>query len=319
MKPRALAWLLAACVGGSAAQGFEFIALGDMPYGAEATTGPAWRALIQRVNRQQPAFTLHVGDFKDGLSDCSDALYERLHGDFQRFEGALVYTPGDNDWVDCQRTGADPLERLQALRQRFFGNASSLGRRPIAVQRQADLMPEHGRLRENLRWWHEGVLFTTFHTVGPYNNIDFDNAALRQEHAQRESANAAWIQAAFTLAHAQRARALVFATQADMLERADAQGRQRVRKGFEASIVRSLLPLAETSRLPVLLVHGDTHHRIFDQPFRNAAGQVIPRLWRLEVYGDPQMHALRVRVDPAAAQPFQVTTVYNPASPDPRQ
>ena len=43
---------------------------------------------------------------------------------------------------------------------------------PATLQRQADLMPEHADYRENQRWQHQGVVFATFHTVGPTNGFD---------------------------------------------------------------------------------------------------------------------------------------------------
>ncbi|NRF68097.1 hypothetical protein HLB44_13980 [Aquincola sp. S2] len=315
----ALAALVLAAAAAPAAAAFHFVALGDMPYGADAITGPAYRRLIEQINAERPPFSIHVGDFKDGVTACSDELFERQRGYFQLFDSALVFTPGDNDWSDCARTGSDPLERLTALRQRFFGQPASLGQRPIAVERQSDLMPEFERQRENLRWWHQGVLFATFHTIGPDNNAAHAMPALRGESTQRDAANIAWLRAAFTLAQQRRARALVLATQGDMLRYVDSRLPPGVRPGFHGSITRTLLPLAEASALPVLLVHGDSHRYITDQPFLNDRGQPIANLWRLQVFGDPKMHAVKVHVDPDAAPPFGFTPIWNPLSPDPRR
>ena len=55
------------------ASAFEFVALGDMPYGPDLIAGPAYRHLIGLVNQLAPPFTVHIGDFKDGLADCGDA------------------------------------------------------------------------------------------------------------------------------------------------------------------------------------------------------------------------------------------------------
>lgn len=304
----------------------DFVALGDMPYRPEALVGAAYRHLIDQINDLGLPFAIHVGDFKDGLADCGDGEYARQHAYFQRFASALVYTPGDNDWIDCQRRGADPLERLQALRARFFADERSLGQRPIALQRQGTLMPAYARYRENARWTHQGVVFATFHTVGPHNGLADPSAAVRDEARVREAANAAWIRAAFAAARESGARALVLATQAETLTYPD---RLRPREGvvsehFAASVRDTLLPLAEDAPCPVLLVHGDFHAFITDQPFRNRAGQRIARLWRLEVFGEPRLHAVRVRINagaPAAADrpPFEFFPVWNPLSPDPRQ
>jgi hypothetical protein len=304
---------------------FEFVALGDMPYGPDAMTGPAYRRLIEQINDEKPVFSIHVGDFKDGVTSCTDELFARQHEHFQRFDGPLIFTPGDNDWTDCNRTGEDPLERLQALRALFYPaddagrSVLSLGRRPMPMESQSRVMPTFGRYRENLRWWHGDVLFTTFHTVGPNNNSDAAAAALRGEYLARESANAAWIRASFRLARERGAKALVFATQADMFRRVDSRLPLRLRGGFRTSIDSALVPQAVASGLPVLLVHGDSHHFITDQPFVDRAGRTIANLWRLEVFGAPRAHAVKVRVEPGAAAPFTYTPIWNAMSADPRR
>jgi hypothetical protein len=80
-----------------------------------------------------------------------------------------------------------------------------------------------------------------------------------------------------------------------------------------------VLPLARDAGIPVLLVHGDSHQYITDRPFVDARGEPVPNLWRLQVFGDPKMHAVSVHVDPAAPAPFRFTPIWNPLSPDPRQ
>ncbi len=305
---------------------FDFVALGDMPYGPDLISGPAYRHLIDLINELGLPLAIHVGDFKDGWSSCADAVYARQQQYFQRFAQAVVYTPGDNDWIDCQRRADDPLERLSALRQRFFAKPMSGGQHPIAVQRQADVMPGFERYVENLRWTaapaQHGVVFATFHTVGPDNGFEASSAKLLDEAHQRDAANAAWITAAFALARSQGARALVLATQAETLGYPDPDHPRQgvVRRGFAHSINRTLLPLAEAAPHPVLLIHGDDHHFTTDLPFRNAQGQRIANLWRLEVFGEPRMHAVRVRVNTqgAGTAPFEFTPIWNPQSPDPR-
>jgi hypothetical protein len=301
-----------------ASSNFQFVAMGDQPYGQELRVGPAYRHLIGLVNAERPPFTIHVGDFKSGIAACSDAEYAAQQAHFNLFETALVYTPGDNDWTDCQRQHDDPIERLAALRARFFANTHSLGARPLVLERQSDLMPAHAAFRENQRWWHQGVLFTTLHTVGPKDNIDEPSPALRQERAARLAANIAWVRAAFALARQRGAQALVFATQADVLgDSTWPWSLPKVRRPFRDLIQHTLLPLAGASGLPVLFVHGDSHQFITDQPFADEHGRRIGKLWRLEVPGDSRMHAVVVTVQPAADPPFAFRLLWNPQSPDP--
>jgi hypothetical protein len=305
----------------AAAGAVDFIALGDMPYGPDLMAGPVYRSLIDRINHLGLPFAIHVGDFKDGNAACSDAEYQRQWQHFQRFAGALVYTPGDNDWLDCHRRGDDPLARLQALRRRFFAEAQSLGQRPIPLERQPDSMPAHAAYRENQRWQHQGVVFATFHTVGPTNGFHADSAAVRAEAQWREAANSAWIADSFGLARCSGARALVLATQAESLayDRRDGPRRASLRPDYPA-IAHALLPLADAAPHPVLLVHGDTHVFTFDRPFETAQGRPITNLWRLQVFGEPQVHAVQVRVQPElASMPFDCAPVWNPLSTDPRR
>ena len=297
----------------------RFVALGDQPYGRDVSTGPAYRHLIGLINAEQPPFSIHVGDLKDGLTECSDELYAQQYAHFNRFDTALIYTPGDNDWTDCQRQHADPLERLHALRQRFFAGPQSLGARPIRLERQPELMPAFGAYRENQRWWHQGVLFVTLHTVGPNDNAMDESSALMNEHRSREAANVAWVRSAFDEAKQKSARAIVFATQADVF-RSDKLWLTPavVRQGFRGLVNATLLPMTAACGLPVLFVHGDGHRYKTDQPFVDANGRRIENLWRLEVPGESQMHAVLVTIDPSAAQPFGFKLIWNRMSPDPR-
>jgi len=316
---RALASLLFAAASVAWAQPFEFVAIVDIPYGRAEQVGKAYENLIGLINRERVPFTIHIGDFKDGSSACSDDEFARQKSYFDRFDTALVYTPGDNEWTDCHRESAgrhDPIERLARLREMYFSEARSLGRQPIAVERQGDAMPAYALYRENLRWATNGVLFATVHIVGSNNNFEVRDLRAAQEFFARDAANVAWIRAAFDKAGADGAKAIVFAIQGDVFDLkayyADFPGHS----GYRESIGATLLPLAERSRLPVLLIHGDSHRFVIDRPFRNERGQQIPNLWRLEVFGAREMHAVKVRVDPGASGVFGFTPIWNPLSPD---
>jgi hypothetical protein len=161
-------WLLAlgvACAQGAAAD-FTFATLGDTPYSDEEEK--QFIGMIAEINRAQPAFVLHVGDFKSSWSPCSDALFQLRREQFALFHSALIYTPGDNEWSDCWKplgAARDPLERLQKLRKLFFADGYSLGQNRIALARQSAAYPEHAR------WAHQGILFATLNVPGGNNNM----------------------------------------------------------------------------------------------------------------------------------------------------
>ena len=285
-----------------AQQGFSFVALGDLPYGSpEKAYGP-YRALIDRINHLAPAFSIHIGDFKSGATLCSDEEFSNQREHFQRFKNAVVYTPGDNEWTDCHRAnnGAyDPLERLAALRQRFFIPGRSLGQQPMAVQNQSDVMVKHGRYVENQRWMHQGVLFVTLHIVGSNNNLESRDLAANQEFFERDLANVAWITAAFERARQEQATAVVFAFQADILEGKTAWEDFPAWSGFRKSVGETLLPLAHRWGKPVLIVHGDSHQFRIDQPFQ-LDKKPLPNVTRLIVPGASDVRAVKVSVQDAA-------------------
>ena len=83
---------------------------GDLPYSdLQASVGVP--NLIADMNSQDLAFTAHNGDLKAGSgtpgsstpTTCSDALYEQALSYFNALRAPAIFTPGDNDWTDCDR------------------------------------------------------------------------------------------------------------------------------------------------------------------------------------------------------------------------
>lgn len=294
--------------GAAAAQTVRFVALGDMPYGAPDKSYPPYRALIERVNALQPAFTIHVGDFKAGSTLCSNEEFSAQLEHFGRWRGAVVYTPGDNEWTDCHRAnngGYDPLERLATLRQRFFTPGRSLGQQPITVENQSTVMPAFADYVENQRWWVGDVLFVTVHIVGSNNNFETRDPKAAAEFFARDRANVAWLRAAFELAQQRHARAMVVAMQADPFDNQQPPETFPRHSGFAASIGDTLVPLAAQWGRPVLLIHGDSHVLAFDNPFKHQKKPVL-NLTRLQVPGAADVRAVEVIVDARASEPWTI-------------
>jgi hypothetical protein len=55
----------------------------------------------------------------------------------------------------------------------------------------------------------------------------------------------------------------------------------------------------------VLLIHGDGHEYLVDQPLRRE-GATVTNLTRVQVFGDQEVHAVRVRVGAAGEPVFNV-------------
>jgi hypothetical protein len=57
-------------------------------------------------------------DIKGGSVLRSDEVFQDRLTQYSKFRPPFGYTPGDNEWTDCHRTGAgqfDPLERVDKL------------------------------------------------------------------------------------------------------------------------------------------------------------------------------------------------------------
>ncbi len=290
------------------AQNFEFVALGDLPYGPPAQSYPPYRALIDRVNQIAPAFSVHVGDIKSGSTLCSDEEFANQAEHFSRYQGAIVYTPGDNEWTDCHRANNgshDPLERLAALRKRFFSEGRSLGQRPIAVENQSRAMPAFGKFIENQRWQHQGVTFATLHMVGSNNNLEARDRNAALEFFDRDAANVAWLESTFAQAQQSQARAVVIAFQADVFDIRSVSQEIPEASGFYRTIVGTLLPLARRWGKPVLVIHGDSHQFRLDQPF-TLEKKPLANVTRLIVPGAGDVRAVRVRVGQGGTFGFEL-------------
>ncbi|MDX2156051.1 MAG: hypothetical protein SFW09_06015 [Hyphomicrobiaceae bacterium] len=305
---------LGLCIGGPAgrAETFTFAAIGDMPYGDKAISHPKFQALIGVINARKPAFTIHVGDIKGGGEPCSDAVLGLQLGLMQTFASALIYTPGDNEWTDCHREPAgrfDPLERLDKLRAMFFAEPASLGKSPVPLQRQGDLMPAHKAFVENSRFTRARIEFVTVHVVGSNNALEPRDRRVTNAFFDRDAANLAWLSDSFAKARRDNAKAVVVAMQADMFEFDFGHfGRDGhlTHSGF-TNVAELLVREANAFARPVLLIYGDSHNFRVHTPFRKRA----PKLLALEVFGADQMHAVEVGIDSEDPAVFSFRPIWN--------
>lgn len=308
---------LLAVTGAQAAE-FNFVALGDMPYGAPEEVNPVYEVLIDEINKTEPAFLLHVGDTKSGATPCDNAMLDKQLGYLNSFDTTVLYSPGDNEWTDCHRTAAggfDPVERLNYIRSTYFADpGTSFGKKQVAVESQANVMAEDfGIYAENVRMTYEDLMVITVHVVGSNNNFEIRDLAATTEFFARDAANTAWLEASFDKAIAENAEAVVVANHADMFEfdfnSFGNEGHLR-HSGF-LNFAKALTKKAVDFGKPVLLVYGDSHVFRVTRPFPKKA----PNITGLEVFGSADMHAVEVSVDTDDLAVFGFKPVYNPARP----
>lgn len=296
---------------------FAFVAMGCMPYGKE--NYPAYERLLAEINRHRPAFTVHCGDTKKGDEPPTDAFYARVRTWFDSLEGAVIYTPGDNEWTDVHRKSngcQDPLVWLAKVRADFFAQERSFGRAPIPLVTQRS-GPAFAKFVENARWRHGGVVFATVHVVGSNNNDQPTVPGAVEEFRERDAANGAWIRAAFAEAQATNAPAvaLFFHAEAFLADR-------WITSGAESGFTRFRETLEQEARAfgkPVLLVHADEHrYRLESAIALRPGGEALPNVTRLETFGANDIHAVLVTVDPGSPQVFLAGPLIVPANPLPK-
>jgi hypothetical protein len=307
---------------------------GDLPYNsAQATVGVP--NLIADMNSQNLAFTAHDGDLKSGSSECTDAVYTQALGYFGSLQAPAVFTPGDNDWTDCDRTaGYSSLAQLDKERALFFSTSFTLGQRKLRQQAQSAplCLGVSGNVPcvENRRWTYNGVTYATLNIQGSCNNL-CDVAPDPNEFAARNAADLAWMQDTFAEAQRRHSAAIMFISQADPGFDATDQTRGPVRDplslaetdglpdGFQAFLL-ALRDQVIAFKKPVAYVHGDSHYFRIDKPFLNAAGQRLENFTRVETFGDHQENGtndvnwLKVFVDPRSREVFSYQQQIVPAN-----
>lgn len=292
-----LALLVSGLHAADAQKKFSFYAIGDMPYHNPADI-EKFKKLTSEINARKPAFTVHVGDIKNGSTECSDDYFRMMARLFNAFRSPLIYTPGDNEWTDCGRPkagGYDPIERLATLRKLYFQNDRSFGQKPLTFssQRERDGYEE---FVENVMWRKQGITFGTLHVVGSNNNFKAQPES-NGEFLKRDKANLAWIAEIFNTARAHNDAGIVLVMHAAMIYNSDKEN------GF-THIVEKLRNEVENFKKPVLLLYGDHHRFAVSKPLTDSQGNLVSNFTALMVFGDRDMHAVRIDVNARSKEVF---------------
>lgn len=334
---------------------------GDAPYGTtptDTTETLATPAFIDSINADPDvSLVVHVGDIHSGKQYCTQTYDQTIFDLWSKYQDPLVYTPGDNEWTDCHKVGegggsynsstgqisyvlgtdgnpvdyagGDPMANLALVRSLFFPTPGrTLGGRHKRVLSQAELPnwqhPSDSKFVENVLWVQSRVVFVTINLPGGSNN-DQDiwygaptmSAAQAQEMTERTGADLRWLDTAFALAKLIRAKGVLVQTQADMW---DPAGGAAHLTGYEP-FVQSLASHTASFGGPVLLINGDSHVYLSDNPLAAAdplnamhPGYDVPNFHRIVVHGSTlPLEWLRLVVDPHTNVPT-TDTAFGPFS-----
>lgn len=331
----ALPALLAACTSDTpsseprgSANATSFYIIGDTPYSAEDEVMLA--EAVSKLQTLQPPFVIHIGDYKGGRALCTPE-HDTFHADLIESLAPIpvFYTPGDNEWTDCDRH-VDPatnirfsdLDRLDKIRELFFSEPPRTG--SVEAFSQQDQIPE------NQTWVLDNIRFVTLHVTGTNNGRDWVTGDPLERALDavtlRDTQNSEWLDRAFNLASDEASDAVVIAMQADPTDikkkPADVMCATVASNSDHAcdaftNLRAQIRDRALAYEKPVLLIHGDTDAFTFGQSFM---GEEAPNLWRLNAAGDKGPNygvrdITRVDIDLTQSPPFSAQGVLTGRKP----
>ena len=309
----------------AAAGKYSFGLWGDMPY-KKAGDDAKLPAVLQSINASDISFSMYDGDIKDGSSKCTDDIYTDALKMFGTMKKPVVYVPGDNEWTDCHRLnngGMDGIERLNHVRKVMYPTLDSLGQSTIPLQHQGKL---GAKFVENTRFTYGDITFVGINMPGSNNNMvmnakECSNKSARKtehcdaanaEYLERDSANVVWLDESFAQARTHNARGLVLVVQGDpgfdLPETEDFDESTRPGVSGYRHFMSKLGDQTKNFKGEVLFVHGDTHFFKLDKPLHDPM-HMLTNFTRLQTFGSPSLHWVKVTVDPASTNVFQVEPV----------
>jgi hypothetical protein len=222
------------------------------------------RQALEDSSEKSLAFVVVTG-IKGEKEGCTDKLYEARRDLFEEAKRPVIVAPAGSDWTECKNSAGklNPIERLNRIRELFFGEPATLGQKKLPVTRLST-SPRFRSYAENAHWEIGKVLYATVNL--PANNNHFrPEAGRNNEFEDRLVANRFWLNRLFSLARTDKVDAIVLFSEGDAkasleptglraLLRRDQQGRD----GF-AETRRQVMTLSQKFKGKVLLIDAAPH------------------------------------------------------------
>jgi len=269
----------------------SFLAIGDTPYTKEELHDLK-NKIIPAMQKSNYPFVVVYGDILSGRESCTnELLITRLNTFYNIKKSRVFYTPGDNDWTDCDRSNKNKpfseIERLNYIRA-FIASHKPYLPKKWKYKRQKELI-------ENASWFYKGIQFATLHMVSTNNARtqilkDDKNKAL-DEVDYRDKKNLQWLNSTFKDAKENNAQAVIFISQADITKskaKNSCTKQNRTNCNPFKNFNNHLRQKAKQFQKPILFLHGDSNPYCFDKKFGK---DMASNLWRLNSWGDYKEYA----------------------------
>lgn len=217
------------------------------------------RQTLAEIDDEPLAFVVVTG-VKAAGEPCSDKLYQQRRDLVDATRRPVVVLPAGSDWTECRNSAgrSNAIERLNRMRELYYGEATALGKPKLALTRLST-SPRFRSYAENAHWLVGKVLYATLN-LPANNNHYLTEAGRNSEYEDRLVANRFWLNRLFAIARRDKLDALVLFSEGDLKAFSQPTGLRALLRsalpendGF-AETRRQVLTLAQKFRGKVLLV-----------------------------------------------------------------
>ncbi|UVW27778.1 hypothetical protein [Massilia sp. H6] len=174
------------------------------------------RAVLAEARDKKLAFMVVTG-VKGAAQACGDRVYEKRRKLLDKARLPVIVSIAGSDWTGCRNSAGrtNAIERLNRLRELFYGEPETLGREKLPLTRLSS-SPRFRSYAENAHWRVGNVLYATINLPAA-NNHYLPAAGRNSEYEDRAVANRFWLNRLFAIAKQDKVNAVVLFSEGNML------------------------------------------------------------------------------------------------------
>lgn len=175
----------------------------------------ALKEVLLHAKDEDLAFLVVTG-IKGAAEGCGDRLYQKRRELFDKARRPVILSLSGNDWTVCRNSAGrtNAIERLNRLRELFYGEPESLGKDKLPLTRLSS-SPRFRSYAENSHWQVGKVLYATINLPAA-NNHYLAAAGRNSEYEDRTVANRFWLNRLFAIAKQDKVDAVVLFAEGNM-------------------------------------------------------------------------------------------------------
>lgn len=173
------------------------------------------KSALDDAKDEDLAFVVVTG-IKGANEACGDRVYQKRRDLFDKARRPAILSLSGNDWTGCRNSAGrtNAIERLNRLRELFYGEPESLGKEKIPMTRLSS-SPRFRSYAENAHWRVGKVLYATINLPAA-NNHYLPAAGRNSEFEDRAVANRFWLNRLFAIAKQDKVSAVVLFAEGNM-------------------------------------------------------------------------------------------------------